>query len=272
MWLHIPASCLSAPATAGSTSLSNESGEALARSVTWRGKLRASRFWRRVWRTAPWIRLLSTATSSPSTLDAFVEQWISSWRDSRVSLISVTHAEVLRIPTVDHVDELPAWVPQGGRWLVGFCMNAGQSSPRLSLSSGLRKFREQGKGAYGWSEAHRARVARQLASIRHWRVIEGDYTSAPDVEATWFVDPPYQRSGVHYNHPSTALDFSALAEWCRSRRGQVIACEADGADWLPFRVFARPARSAMNRNKAATEMIWTSETSCTASQPSEAGR
>jgi hypothetical protein len=173
-------------------------------------------------------------------------------------LIGVSAAEVLHIPCVDSVDELPSWVPQGARWLVGFVMGAGQSSPRRTLSAGLRRFREQGKGAYGWSPAHRARVAAQVEHIRHWRVIEGDYAAAPDVEATWFVDPPYQGAGVHYEHPSTAIDFEALGGWCRERQGQVIACEGGEADWLPFREFSRPMRSAMNRNEAARELVWTS--------------
>lgn len=173
-------------------------------------------------------------------------------------LIGASEAEVRAIPVVDHVDELPAWVPQGARYLVGFVMGAGQTTPRRRLSAGLRKFREQGKGAYGWSEAHRERCARQLAAIRHWQVIEGDYTAAPDIEATWFVDPPYQAAGVHYLHASTRIDFAALGGWCRARRGQVIACEAEGADWLPFRPFRPAAPAAMNRTKVSRgEVIWT---------------
>ncbi len=85
MWLHVPASCLSAPATEGLTSQPEPCGDTLARSVTWRGKLRASPFWRRAWRTAPWMRLLSGVTSSPSTLEHGVAAWISSWQVSRAS-------------------------------------------------------------------------------------------------------------------------------------------------------------------------------------------
>lgn len=173
-------------------------------------------------------------------------------------LIAVKASEVLRIPTVDRVADLPAWVPQGARWLVGFVMGAGQAAPRPTMSAGLRKFRALGKGAYGWSEGHRARVAEQVASIRHWRVIEGDYSAAPDVEATWFIDPPYQGpSGRHYRHGSAAIDFAALGRWSRARAGQVVACEALGADWLPFVPHSRPARSAMNRRPALVEAIWT---------------
>lgn len=80
-------------------------------------------------------------------------------------------------------------------------------------------------------------------------IIHGDYTEAGDDEATWFIDPPYQVSangsaktkfpqGMGYSRrrgcSSEHLDFEALADWCRSRRGQVMVCEQWGAGWLPF--------------------------------------
>ena len=174
-------------------------------------------------------------------------------------LIGVSAAEVMRIPVTDSLDDLPSWVPQGARWLVGFTFASADAEPRRNTSAGVRKLRDAGDFAIGgWSEVMRARVARQVQQIRHWRVIEGDYSDAPDVTATWFVDPPYQRAGIHYKHPSTAIDFAALGAWCRSRPGQVIACEADGATWLPFRTFGPPRTTAINRS-TSREAIWTSD-------------
>lgn len=83
----------------------------------------------------------------------------------------------------------------------------------------------------------RERVASQVNAIKHWRVIEADYAAVSDIEATWFVDPPYQLTGYGYVHSSKAMDFATLATWCRSRRGQIIMCENPGADWLPFAPF-----------------------------------
>lgn len=84
-------------------------------------------------------------------------------------------------------------------------------------------------------------LRRQLpAARRQWQdrdveIIHGDYTLAPDIEATWFVDPPYQgQQGSHYPHGSRDIDYPALGAWCRARTGQVIVCEGEGADWLPF--------------------------------------
>lgn len=137
---------------------------------------------------------------------------------------------------VDAVADLPAWVPNGARWLVGFNLGAQLKRPQLNLSSGLQKRREHG-WCEGWTAAMRERVASQVTALRHWRVVEGDFASAPDVEATWFIDGPYQRAGYGYVHGSRDLDYPALARWCRSRRGQAIVCEAAGADWLPFSPF-----------------------------------
>lgn len=85
MWLHVPASCRSALATAASTSLSETSARELERSATWRGKPRRWQSWQRAWLTAGWMTLLSGATSPRSTLQPGVDAWISSWLDSRVS-------------------------------------------------------------------------------------------------------------------------------------------------------------------------------------------
>lgn len=86
-----------------------------------------------------------------------------------------------------------------------------------------------------WSPRRRERISRIASEIRHWHVFNDRYDRLPDVEATWFIDPPYQGSaGTHYKHGSKALDYAALGAWCQSRRGQVIVCENEGADWLPW--------------------------------------
>lgn len=154
---------------------------------------------------------------------------------------------------IEHVDELPEWVPLGLRWLIGFSLGAGISRPNNCLSAGLRKFRDSGVASSGWCASKRERVASQMPAIRHWQIVQGDYTGAPDVEATWFVDPPYQRAGINYVHSSKAIDFTALGAWCRTRSGQTIVCEADGANWLPFRPFME-TNSIGGRTSA--EVIW----------------
>ena len=174
-------------------------------------------------------------------------------------LIGASEAEILSVPCVESVDDLPAGVAQGARWLVGFSLNDANTRPCHVLSAGLRRMADTGRQC-GWDEHRRARVASQANAIRHWQVIEGDYTEAPDIEATYFVDPPYQSAGRLYVHGSGSIDYAALGAWCRSRRGQVIACEADdGADWLPFRRFGGIQGFGRNGVDVSHEAIWTSD-------------
>ncbi len=82
-----------------------------------------------------------------------------------------------------------------------------------------------------------------------------DYSQAPDTEATWFIDPPYQLDGEWYVS-GNALDFAALGQWSQERRGQVIVCESQGADWLPF----EPHRANRTvENTQSIEVVWYSD-------------
>lgn len=103
--------------------------------------------------------------------------------------------------------------------------------------------------ARNW-EISRRTFASNLHKIRHWKIEEADFTSAPDIEATWFIDPPYQGDpGMGYRYGSSLIDYSALAEWILSRRGQVIACESGAASYLPFIPLAEHAGVAGKVNK-----------------------
>lgn len=172
-------------------------------------------------------------------------------------LIGVSEAELLRVPLVEHVDDLPAWVPEGARYLVGFSMNSACTAPCKRLSAGRRNLAAMGRKLEGWNDARRAMTAAQLSAIRHWRVVEGDFADVENASATWFVDPPYQKMGRYYVHGSDGIDYAALGDWCRERKGQVIVCEQQGADWLPFRPFA--AIKAGPARKVSHEVIWTND-------------
>ena len=69
--------------------------------------------------------------------------------------------------------------------------------------------------------------------IRHWKIINNNYTSIKNKSATWFIDPPYNNSaGNIYKHCN--IDYMSLGLWCKNRQGQCIVCENYGASWLPF--------------------------------------
>lgn len=148
-------------------------------------------------------------------------------------LISVKASEILAIPDVEpgqSVNDLP--IPQEARWLVGFWLNRGASRPRIGPSAWMRDGIRPGSF---WGERVRQMIATQVDLVRHWEVHNTSYEDLPfSGKATWFIDPPYQKQGQHYRFGAARIDYPALGEWCRTRQGQVIVCENEGADWLPF--------------------------------------
>ena len=85
-------------------------------------------------------------------------------------------------------------------------------------------------------------------------ISHGSYLDLPDIEATWFIDPPYQRANRRgYREGASGIDFDQLGEWCKSRRGLVIVCELEGADWLPFDPLVSVAT---HRGATSSEVIW----------------
>lgn len=152
-------------------------------------------------------------------------------------LIRVKPEEIRQIPLVEHIDDLPLTLPEGARYLVGFSFNDATTSPSKSLSSGRKRLAAMGRKYEGWNKAKRERIASQVEKIKHWKMIYDNYTSAPDIEATFFIDPPYMSQGKFYKHSSINIDYDDLAVWCLGRSGQIIVCENVGAKWLPFEPF-----------------------------------
>jgi hypothetical protein len=99
----------------------------------------------------------------------------------------------------------------------------------------------------------------QLPKIRHWRIIEGDWHQAPNVDAHFHVDPPYSgQSGRTYKYNNAGVDFKKLAKWCRTRRGFIQVCEnSENTGWLPF---GDPYTLINSRRREFTaEVVWERE-------------
>jgi hypothetical protein len=148
-------------------------------------------------------------------------------------LIRVRASEILALPAhISHVDDLSPRVCQEARCLIGFWLNHGLAQPGRSRSNWAWEYRD-----YFWSEKIRRRLARQVGQIRHWRVIEGDYTGVPDLQGHWHIDAPYiGEAGRRYTH--NEIDYQRLADWCLRRPGFAQVCEGAGATWLPFEEYA----------------------------------
>jgi hypothetical protein len=107
----------------------------------------------------------------------------------------------------------------------------------------------------------RRKMEQVIPAVSTWHVTNLDYKELPDVEATWFVDPPYSNIAGGRYRTGSGLDYGELADWVRSRKGQVIVCENAGANWLPFRPLEHRRVSIRSRyHKAdAREVMWTNE-------------
>jgi hypothetical protein len=167
-------------------------------------------------------------------------------------LIASTPEEILQLPDIPKdgtVDDLP--ICQEGQWLAGFWCNKANVRPMRTESVFSRYSTRRGHVG-GWSSFTRQRIASQVDRIKHWQVIEGDYTTAPDIEATWFIDPPYNnKAGFYYPHQPQSFD--KLGAWCRARQGLAIVCENKGARWLPF----KDLKNIKNTNNmGSAEVIW----------------
>ena len=97
-------------------------------------------------------------------------------------------------------------------------------------------------------------MASGVDRVSHWQVTEGDYSAAPDIPATWFVDPPYQTKAGSY-YPKQPDSHEALGAWCIKRQGQVIACDQVGADWLPW-TSGLDLKSGDNSKKVSREVVF----------------
>ena len=174
-------------------------------------------------------------------------------------LINAKSCEIMSLPLLSIDDDLRDMnLPNEARWLIGFWLNNGVASPVNRLSKWAR---EAGNCSQYWSEKCRARLASFSEMIKHWKIIHGSFDNAPDIQATWFIDPPYQKAGDRYKCSSKEIDFVRLADWCKSRRGQVMVCENKGASWLPFNDFCSMsgANKRGNGRRKSIEVIWTNE-------------
>lgn len=173
-------------------------------------------------------------------------------------LISADPDRVMSLPDVPDggsIDDIRSQVSRAEADLIGFWLNSAVTRPCRSPSSWMRSGVSPGSF---WGAPARERIASQVPRIRHWTVVHGCYTDI-DVNGpcTWYVDPPYQVQGRHYRHGCESIDYTHLAQWCRSREGQVIVCEQEGAGWLPFRPLA--SIKSTRAGKPSAEVVWCSQ-------------
>jgi len=129
-------------------------------------------------------------------------------------------------------------------YMHAFRFNGGQKKLKYPFSFTNTMFVEKTK----------KRLAKKLSIIKEWRVLD-DFKNAPDIKATWFIDPPYHKAGELYKE--NKVNFKFLGQWCKKRKGQVIVCEQLGAKWLPFdKLKSYKALTVRGQTKRKVEVVW----------------
>jgi len=168
-------------------------------------------------------------------------------------LVHVKPKEILAIPDVDPggcVDDLHAC--QEAKWLVGFWLNRATASPRKRPSKWMRDHIRPGSF---WGDRVRQTIARQVEGIRHWKIFNRHLHRMSEASLGDVV----RRSSIRGRRQALSvrveqIDYGTLALWCKSRPGQVIVCENEGATWLPFRELADVKTTRAKRR--SKEVIW----------------
>ncbi len=151
--------------------------------------------------------------------------------------------DILGLPNMDNrkEDRINNYnICDEAKQLIGFSIGRGSPHPRNK------------PGKYNNWKEDKKRIANNLFRIRHWEIKLGDFADIENKEAVWYVDPPYQFGGEYYKHSNKQIDFNLLANWCKSRKGQVIVCENTKANWLDF----KPMLNMQGSTHKTTEAIW----------------
>jgi len=144
-------------------------------------------------------------------------------------LISASYSEIMNLPTeFDSISDLQ--LPQGAKYLIGFWITKGSSVPHNRRTVWGKQYAND-IDCKVWGEPAKRRIASQVERIRSWEAHLLDYRECPDIQATWFIDPPYQEIGkVCYKN--SVIDYRELSNFVKRRKGQVICCEGSKANYL----------------------------------------
>lgn len=160
-----------------------------------------------------------------------------------------TDNDLYNLPILEQGESLNnekySYLKPAEQYLIGFYLNSGSAQPKRSPA----KFNK-------WNEKTIKELVIDLKKIKHWKITNLDYMGLDNINATWFVDPPYSGSGGSYYRLSNKhIDFNYLSSWCKERIGQVIVCENNDADWLDF----KPLVNIQGQKHKTTEVMWYKE-------------
>jgi site-specific DNA-adenine methylase len=174
------------------------------------------------------------AGSAAYSMNYYKKNVILIEKDKRIAalwnyLINVQPEEILSLPILEKDESLNNekfdYLTKNQKSLIGFFLNPGSAQPKKSPG----KF-------CGWNEKNKKRLSEDVLKVKHWQIINDDYSNIENIEATWYIDPPYQgNGGQYYKHGNKDFDYNKLREWVLERNGEVIVCENSEANWMDFK-------------------------------------
>ena len=185
---------------------------------------------------------------------------------------SVRHAPLTaRLYDVDeHVFGAWSWLLTGDAEELPDAIHYGQKIADFKVSPGARQFlamranigsngraKQVSKNGAIDYRGTKARVIAQQKMLGAWTITQASYAECPDIEATWFIDPPYY--GVRsYKHDFRGIDFDHLREWILARRGLVIVTVGADDDWWPYgeKITRSSGTTSRGPNKRFVERVW----------------
>ena len=170
--------------------------------------------------------------------DVIVKIWKYLQQSEKTDIID------LHEPKLGETITMEQYKCEGAFLLMSYVIKSGTATPAYTVC--------KNRGEDGQISNIKKTIANQLFKIKHWKIIHGSYEDLENEEATWFIDPPYQFGGEYYKESTKNIDFKKLAEWCKTRNGQVIVCENTKATWLPF----KPMKEMYGSRYKTTEAIW----------------
>lgn len=158
-------------------------------------------------------------------------------------LIQASRNDILNLPDLNTGDNIDTFtqLSEEEKWLIGFSINPGSAMPKKTA-------RERSV----WKR-HKLFIADNIYKVAHWSVGLKDYRDIDyNINATWYIDPPYQFGGQYYRMNNSKINYSDLSEWCKSRDGQVIVCENTKGTWMDF----KPLVELNGQLHKTTEAMW----------------
>jgi site-specific DNA-adenine methylase len=169
-------------------------------------------------------------------------------------LIHVEPAELMKLP--DRIaGDIPSGLAPEARALIGFWLAKARGRPALRAGSWSTNYYSE-SNAHVWGPAVKKRLSIQVEKIRNWRVCNEDFSKAPDMRATWFIDPPYVTTARN-TYKFKDVDYAKLAAFSLDRTGLVINCDDISAKYLAFKEFRKT--QGVSKNSFEAVYIRTSE-------------